>query len=227
MSSTYIDLVKQFVLDVGIEGSVQSDIGKLVGMHEKVAYWIAEADIELQRRYIDWGFLYKTFKIKTIANINRYQTPEVARGLVSSKLFTLTLPDQTVVWLPETAFSLIDELPPGIDIPHSYAIGPDKALYLYPTPDKPEYLFEGAYYLAPKRLRASGDRSPIPEHFDRLILTQAKLMWAEHEEAVVPLNKSSHDLAGMLAQLEAEFLPGNSARSFGHAARQEAVVLVE
>ena len=227
MSSTYIDLVKQFVLDVGIEGSVQSDIGKLVGMHEKVAYWIAEADLELQRRYMDWGFLYKTFKTKTIANISRYQTPDVVRDLVRSKLFTVTLPDQTVVWLNEIPFSLIDELPPGIDIPHSYAIGPDKALYLYPTPDKPEYLFEGAYYRAPKRLQASGDRSPIPEHFDRLILTQAKLMWAEHEEAVVPLNKSSHDLAEMLAQLEAEFLPGNSARSLGHVARKESVVLVE
>lgn len=231
MSSLYIELVKQFVLDAGIEGTVLEDVTILTGMHAKVAYWIAEADVEIQRKHIDWGFLYDNFQEQCIANIDTY-SPLIggvrAWDIEGSGLaISVEGVAKEIPRIDYGEFQHLKMFNPMVSEPECYAIGPDKKIRLHPTPDKPDYILSIGYWKAPARMRLSSDVSPIPVHYDRLIVTKAKQMWAEHDEVMIPLNKGVQDLAEMTQQLEAEFLPGHKSRGMGRPMRGDSVMVVE
>ena len=212
MSSTYLKLCQDLRQEVGVAGTGLATVVGQTGMMAKIVKWIADADITLQLRWLDWSFLWSQFSQNTIANNYNIPAPSdfgewdidsfwLDYGTDPHKLRVMPYED----WRNTYPFSTT------ADKPSSVVVKPDNDLVLFPTPDA-VYSFSADYWRTPTRLEDNGDTSPIPTRFDRAIVCQAKLFYAEHENAPEVYQIATTELGYLLSRMESLYLPGQKAR---------------
>ena len=89
--------------------------------------------------------------------------------------------------------------------PSNVIVQPDESIIVYPNPDK-SYTITADYWKTPTRMSANTDSSSIPSQYHRIIVSRAKTMWAEREEAPEILLASSAEYSDIRDKLEAQSL---------------------
>ena len=208
MSSSYLSLCQKLRQEVGIAGTGPPTVIGQFGMLAKVVAWVADADMALQSKWLDWDFLWTQFAVNTISGTKDYVAP-TDLGLWDEDSFYLNYDSTSPVQLTKMEYSYWRSVYPNSenDTPSYFVLKPAKDIILYSTPDA-IYALTADYWKAPVRLAANTDVSPIPTRFDRLIIAQAKIYYAEHENAPEVMNGAVNEYNELLPKLEATYLPG-------------------
>jgi hypothetical protein len=211
--SSYLELCQKFRAEVGIAGTGPSSVLNQTGMMSKIVNWIADADVAIQSKWTDWTFLWTQFTDDTIADTKDVSAPSDL-GMWDTESFWIDYSTDPKQLEPMDYYEWRDVYPFNTDTdePTYYIIRPDKDLILYPTPDA-VYTLTAEYWKTPTRMSANTDTSPIPVRFERIIIAQAKLYYAEYENAPEILESAFREYNELMTRLEATFLPGMSART--------------
>jgi len=220
MSSTYLTLCQRMKKECGIEGSENAPTSVLnqTGMLKKVVQWIADADEYILSQWLDWGFMLEEFSESTVAGTKDITAPSDL-GSWDTESFYLNYTSDEYVHLYVRDYFIWrngDRLGTQTnDEPEYVIIKPDKSLILHPPPDA-VYTLTADYYKIATRMSADASTSPIPSRFDRLIIAQAKIYWATHEDAPEELQMAVAERDELMHRLESLYLPHSEARTLAN-----------
>ena len=208
MSSSYLALCQKLRQEVGVAGAGPATVVGQVGILKKLVDWVADADMHIKSKWLDWDFLWTQFSINTIANVKDYSAPSDI-GLWEEESFYLNYSGDDPIYLKEMSYKAWRTAYPNSETgtPSYYVIKPDKNIILYSTPDGIDTL-TADYWRTPVKLAANTDTSLIPAKFDRLIIAQAKIFYAEHENAPEVMQAAINEYTTLLHRLESAYLPG-------------------
>lgn len=187
MSRTYLDLCRLLVSELGVAGgSGPATVTGQVAELRNIVQWVAEADVYIQNLWTDWDFLW--------AKAENAYVPEGESTIRSISDLNLPLPDGMVLeagsdraysptYLPWPEFRQRYTLKPKrTGRVSAWAMRPDGVIELSHTMAANTY-WSLEYYRKAKRMAANGDRSPIPEQFDRVIIARAAVIYGTREDA--------------------------------------------
>lgn len=217
MSSTYLALCQKLRQEVGIAGTGPASVLNQTGMMAKIVAWIADADVTIQGKWLDWGFLWKQFSHNTIAATKDVSAPNdlgewdensfwIGHATTSARKLKKMEYDH---WRDTNAAA------ESSNVPAHFIVRPDHDIILHPAPDA-IYVLTADYWRCATRMTANTDTSPIPSRFDRLIIAQAKIFYAEHENAPEVMQAAMAEYAEMMHRLESLYLPGQKPRTKAH-----------
>lgn len=215
MSSTYLDLCAKARREFGISGSGPTSVLNQTSMFQKLVEWIADADEYIQSRWFDWGFLLTQFSTSTSSGLKDISAP-ADLGLWDTNSFYLNYTSDSYKHLElYDYFEWRNGLRLGTQTneePDYVIIKPDHSLILHPPPDA-TYTLTADYYKTPTRMTANTSTSLIPARFERIIIAQAKIYWATHDDAQNELQMAVAERDDLLRKLESAYLPEQSARA--------------
>lgn len=210
-TSTYLQLCQEARRVCSISGNGPASVTGQTGMLEKLVNWVADADIVIQRTWINWDFLYQTdFSVATVIGSAEYTKPLTLGAWDKSTVFLNrgTTTNQALFEIDyRQYFSTMANSPITNGKPGNFVLPPNKNLILYPTPDA-EYTLTANYWRSPLRMVANGDTSLIPEAYIRAILARAKMFYAIDQEASEVYNEAFAEFTITMNQLQADQLPG-------------------
>jgi len=206
---TYLELCQKMIRDLGLSNSITTVAGQS-GMNKKIVDWIADADEQIQALWADWKFLWKQHSDPTVATQREYTKPsDIGTWDLESFYLDYTTTDYLKlnyidypIWRKTNRQSTQTN-----DQPTAFCLIPSGNIYLHPIPDD-VYALTADYWAAPTRLSDNTDTSPIPDRFERVIIAQAKIFYAEHDEFPAVYELASQEYARLLKQLQAAELPG-------------------
>jgi len=212
--SDYLTLCRTLQREVGVTGAPMAGVTGQSSIYEKLANWIADADVFIQSLHWDWNFLWKQHQVNTVVDDDTPTGP-ADLGVWDRGSFFLDFTTQN--WKKLTEMSYIDyrnSVRQGVKTsrkPNYIIIRPDKTLR-FDVPANAIYSFTGDYWKTPTKMTANADTSDIPEQFRRIIVVQAKLWYAEEEEVPAVFEVASGELRTLLAELESHELPDQERR---------------
>lgn len=224
--SNFLTLVQQLQREVGVAGSPITTVLNHTGMYSKLVNWIADADVHVQALKTDWKFLWTEYSVSTIIGIPDPTVPS-----------DLNVWDRDSFYLDYTLASnrklnyldyklWRDALGRGVQINHKpsqIVIKPNNQIILHSVPDA-VYALTGEYWVKPTKMVADGDASVIPVNYERVIILQAKLWYAEEQEMPDVYKSAYNEMygdpqakkdIGLLGRLKANQLPGQEGRTMG------------
>lgn len=213
MSSTYLELCQKLRQEVGIAGTGPTSVLNQTGMMSKIANWIADADVAIQGKWLDWTFMWDEFSENTIASTKDVTAPSDL-GWWDTDSFWIDRTGSTPKKLLAMDYFEWRDIYPmtsGTDTPTYFIVKPDQDIILHPVPNG-IYALTAEYWKSPTKMATNTSVSPIPARFDRLIVAQAKIYYAEHENAPEVMQSAVAEYMELIMRLEALFLPGQSAR---------------
>jgi len=218
MSDTFLSLCQTLRRECGISGAGPDSVTGRVGIEEKIVNWIADADVAVQSLWDDWDFLWKHFTDETIAGSSVITAP-ADLGSWDTDSFYLNYSLAGYRKLNTMEYREWRDLRRnGVKanaMPEIVVVRPDKNLILEAPPDA-EYDLTADYWQAPQRMTANTSVSPIPTHLQRIIIAQAKIYYAEHEDAPEVMQAALLEYGRLKGRLEAGYLPGHHGRYSGH-----------
>lgn len=199
---TYLELVQRLQSESGLGGSpIQSFTGQR-GMTQRLIRWVAEADLLLQQRWVDWKFLWATATpIVTAIGAQDYAPNSDLNAWERDGLRINGLPLE----LREYDASLVVDGAQG-EPWVAYQL-PNRQLRLYPTPDG-AYTITGSYHRRPVAMLKESDQSVIPAHFHMAIVWKALWLYANFDNAAEAKLQAQESLAELLVAMDAQELPG-------------------
>lgn len=210
MSSTYLELCIKLRREAGIVGSDPTTVVGQTNMLAKIVGWIADADEDIQSKWLDWGFLHDEFSSSTVAGDKDIAAP-ADFGMWDEDSFYLDYSLSSFQKLSQVDYSVWRKaMRNGVKTnakPAYYVIKPDKDIILEPVPDD-VYTLTADYYKTATRLAADSDTSLIPKKFDRLIIARAKMYYAEFDNAPEVMNAATQEYIDLMNRLESLYLPG-------------------
>jgi hypothetical protein len=210
-TSTYLELCQETRRVCAITGSGPSSVTGQTGILQKLVYWVADADVAIQRTWINWDFLYRTdFSVATVAGSAEYIKPLDLGAWDKTSVFLNrgTSTNQQLFeieyrrYFSQMANGVISQTKPG-----NFILPPSKNLILYPTPNA-VYTLTANYWRTPVRMVNNADTSLIPESYIRAIIARAKMYYAIEEEATEVYNEALSEFIQTMNQLQADQLPG-------------------
>ena len=180
---------------------------------------MSAADHQIQSLWHDWDFLWGQYS-STVATGNRAPTlgQPTDLGNWDKRSFYLDYTSDNSTDLDELSYvewrSDYRQGTATNQTPTFFIIQPDNNV-IVESPADQSYTITADYWKAPTKLVANADISAIPIMYHRIIVTRAKTMWAEREEAPEILLASSAEYQDLLDKLESQSLPGQRARRFG------------
>ena len=219
MSSTYLSLFQKAKRECGIAGSAPSAVTGQTGNLLKLVDWVADADENIQSKWLDWGYLLTEFEEDTVVGEKDISAPS-DHGIWDLDSFFLD-PTATThkkleeldyfIWRNNQRLGTQTNAKPGL-----FVVKPDHDIILHNPPDA-VYTLTADYYKTPTRMTANGSVSLIPTKFDRLIIAEAKKMWATDEEAWDLYTAAEKESIALMNRLESLYLPGREAYTLGNA----------
>lgn len=206
--SSFLQLCKKMCRDLGLKNVVQS-VENQTGMNQKIVDWIADADEEIQTLWVDWNFLWTSFSTDTVVGQLSYSPPSDI-GTWDMESFYLDYSTDDYTKLNNLGYlewrSIHRQGTQTNDAPNSFVLAPDGDIYLNPKPNAIQTL-TADYWKAPTRMTLNTDTSDIPERFERIIISRAKIYYAEHEEFPTVFELATREFQGLLMRLESAELP--------------------
>jgi len=221
MSRSYLDLCKAFVSELGIAGGTgPSAVTGQQGELANVVQWIADADLYVQNLWSDWKFLWTegpagqslNAGMGVISSITDMQT-EIEEGMV---IHAGTVRAYRPKWMSYPDFRAQFKTRPknNSSTPGYWTVRPDGIIEVSSNvTDATPWSLE--YHKTPTRMTENGSVSPIPTHFDRIILARAAVFYGTREDAPEIDTGFVAEYADTLEKMESAYLPGqrNSRRS--------------
>jgi hypothetical protein len=221
---TYLELCQKLRREVGIAGTGPSSVSSQSGMMLKVVEWVADADVAIQSKWINWTFLWSQFTQDTIVSTKDVTKPT---DLASWDEGTFSLDLNTTDYLRLTKMpyrTWLTYYRANTGKPTYFIVKPDKDVILEPVPDD-VYALSADYWKRPTRLSDNADVSLIPDEFDRLIIAQAKIYYAEHENAPEIMQSAMMEYAELMHRMQVRYLPDMD--TFGKSSDDNMVVVPE
>lgn len=210
-TSTYLELCQETRRVCGISGSGPASVTGQTGMLEKLVNWVADADVVIQRTWINWDFLYVTsYSVATVQGSAEYQKPATLGAWDKDTLFLnrgLSTNQRLFEIDYRQYFSTMANAPITNAKPGNFILPPSKNLTLYPTPDA-VYTLTANYWRTPLRMTGNSDTSLIPEAYIRAIIARAKMFYAIDQEATDIYNEAFAEFTITMTQLQSDQLPG-------------------
>lgn len=209
---TFLELCQQVLSECTGQSGPSAVTGQ-TGITKKVVGWVAASDVFVQSLYADWNFLWGTCEIQTSLATDVLASPAgvgtwdqegayFSRGLEDGR------PLRFVGFKEWREYSGIKEN----EEPQSVTIKPDNNLVLK-NPADGIYLLTFNYWKLPTKMVANTDTPLIPAQFERVIISRAKMRYAEDQEVPALYQIAATEYAEVLDQLKAKHLPGQSYRS--------------
>ena len=223
MSDTYLSLVSNFLMETALSGgSAPSTLAGVTGDQQKAAYWINQANLQIQREWRNWDFLWKTAEdvaltqdgsvvpgvtelqgandVQIINFIKQKSLAIIKGGQAHFPLFQdWNNSNFSHLWTYETQIAN--------DYPSQWSMRPDRLIVVSSPFLSDDLTAKYEYLRKPRPLLVDGDIPLIPDDFTRLIVVSAKIMYAEHEDAPEVSAGSHEEYDFLLSEMEAAHLP--------------------
>lgn len=214
--STYIQLCQDMAREVGIPGTGPSSVTPTAEEEKDIVRQIKDADLDVQRRWFNWNFLWSEASITTVSGTSTISSPsDLMQWNIDSVVFDPTSDNyqrlEYVKWKEyrdEYKYGDVDTGTPEI-----FSIKPDNVIDLYPTPNS-NTTITAEYWNTPTELSSASDISSIPLRFHRIIICRAKVYYAEQNDAPEILSSSIAEFGDLLDKLESDQLPSQRNRRF-------------
>jgi len=219
--STYLTLCQNMARDIGIPGSGPSSVSSTSLSEEEnsVVRYVKEADLDIQRRWFDWNFLWKEVTMTSSSGTSTLTSPsDLASWNIDKIIWDLTSDDNQQLEYMEWGeyFDMYKIGTVDSSVPEVFSVKPDNVLDLYPTPNSNTSVY-GQYWKVPTELSTDAQVSEIPPRFHKIIVARAKMYYAENEDAPEILAGSLVEFEDLLDKLEADQLPSQKNRRFSKA----------
>ena len=214
--STYIELCQDMARDVGIPGTGPSTVTPTPEEEKDVVRYIKDADLDIQRMWLNWDFLWSEATLTPVAGVSTLTSPtDLAQWNTDSVVYNPTAegwqPLALVPWLQYREDYKYGTVATGI--PELFSVKPDNVIDIYPTPNSTTAI-TSEYWATPTELSAGTDVSVIPVRWHRIIIARAKIYYAEQNDAAEVLSGSIAEFTDLLLKLESDQLPGQRNRRF-------------
>lgn len=223
MSDTYLSLVTDFMRETSLSGGTAPDsIANATGDQAKAVYWINQSSLQIQREWVNWDFLWRRATVNLSEDnvvvpshtetINDVVIQVV--NMVKRKTLAILQSDgsphfPTFMDWNNSQFSILytyqDQ--PISNTPSNWSQRPDRQIILSSPIESSGFKAVYDYYRKPKPMVNSADVPLIPDDFTRLIVVQAKIMYAEHEDAPEVSAGAHEEYEFLLSEMEAAHLP--------------------
>jgi hypothetical protein len=216
--STYLVLCQDMARDIGIPGTGPSSVtaSDLSEEETDVVRYVKQADLDIQRRWFNWNFLWTEATITPSAGTSTLSSPaDLGNWNLDAIVWSKATNDyQELDYMDWDEYKLEYKL--GVidsGTPEVFAVKPDNVLDVYPTPDTTTSI-SVEYWKTPTELSADSDTSPIPARFHNIIIARAKIYYGENEDAPEILNGALASFEDLMDKLESDQLPGQKNRRF-------------
>lgn len=214
MSRQYLDLCRALVAELGVAGGTgPSGVTGQSGEFANIVQWVGDADIYVQNLWQDWKFLWSEGPIgqslpigdgdiTTVTDI----LAEVEEGLV---LHSGTSQAYRPKWMPYPDFRVRYLTTPKQNAakPTNWSVRPDGIVVLsHNVTQITPWTLE--YHRRPERMVDNTNQSPIPTHFDRIILARAAVIYGGREDAPEIIASYTAEYVDALEKMESAYLPG-------------------
>ena len=204
--------------DIGIPGTGPSSVTASDLSEEELAVvrYIKNADLDIQRRWFNWDYLWSETTITPSVGVSTLTSPaNLGNWKLDSIVFSKATDDyQQLDFMDWEQYRLEYKL--GVidsGTPEVFSIKPDNVIDVWPTPDSTTTI-STEYYRVPTELAADSDISSIPPRFHNMIIHRAKIYYGENEDAPEILSGALASFEDLLDKLEADQLPGQKNRRF-------------
>jgi hypothetical protein len=204
--------------DIGIPGTGPSSVTASDLSEEELAVvrYIKNADLDIQRRWFNWDYLWSEATITPSVGVSTLTSPaNLGNWKLDSIVFSKATDDyQQLDFMDWEQYRLEYKL--GVidsGTPEVFSIKPDNVIDVWPTPDSTTTI-STEYYRVPTELAADSDISSIPPRFHNMIIHRAKIYYGENEDAPEILSGALASFEDLLDKLEADQLPGQKNRRF-------------
>jgi len=204
--------------DIGIPGTGPSSVTASDLSEEELAVvrYIKNADLDIQRRWFNWDYLWSEATITPSVGVSTLTSPaDLGNWKLDSIVFSKATDDYQQLdfmdWEPyrlEYKLGVIDSGTPEV-----FSIKPDNVIDVWPTPDSTTTI-STEYYRVPTELAADSDISSIPPRFHNMIIARAKIYYGENEDAPEIHSGALASFEDLLDKLESDQLPGQKNRRF-------------
>jgi hypothetical protein len=204
--------------DIGIPGTGPSSVTASDLSEEELAVvrYIKNADLDIQRRWFNWDYLWSEATITPSVGVSTLTSPaDLGNWKLDSIVFSKATDDyQQLDFMDWEQYRLEYKL--GVidsGTPEVFSIKPDNVIDVWPTPDSTTTI-STEYYRVPTELAADSDISSIPPRFHNMIIARAKIYYGENEDAPEILSGALASFEDLLDKLESDQLPGQKNRRF-------------
>jgi len=216
--STYLVLCQDMSRDIGIPGTGPSRVTASDLSEEELAVvrYIKQADLDIQRRWFNWNFLWSEATITPSIGTSTLTSPsDLGNWKLDSIVWSKATSDyQELDYMDWDEYKLEYKL--GVvdsGTPEVFSVKPDNVIDVYPTPDAATTI-SAEYWKTPTELSADSDTSAIPARFHNIIISRAKIYYGENEDAPEVLSGALAEFEDLLDKLESDQLPGQKNRRF-------------
>ena len=237
--STFLVLCQNMARDVGIPGTGPSTTTTTDLSEEEtsVVRYVNQADQDIQSRWFDWDFLWSEASITAISGTSTLSSSNTGFPGTSTIGPLGNWKLDSVVWdKTSDSYQILDYMPWNeyremykygtidSDVPEVFSVKPNGDLDLYPTPNAATTV-SAEYWRTPVvmstilsgQTTADDNTSAIPSRYHHIIVTRAKMYYAENEDAPEIMVGSVSDFEDLLNQLESDQLPRQKNRGFSSA----------
>jgi len=222
MSRTYLEIVQDFVSEVGVAGGT-GPIDLATGLESsgvsRVIQYVREAHLSICTMWPDWDFLWleetgttTQDQVDAGATVLPSATPKPRRYKTQRHSFQIQSGNawRDVRYLEWDDFKKIyrhgSPRTPSTT-PNAWTFRPDRTIeFSHPIGGVFDYRYE--YYREPPNLVNDDDEIILPDGYDRLVLVRAKIIFAERENAPEIMQGSANEFDEMVTRLESNYLPG-------------------
>ena len=219
--STYLVLCQNMARDIGIPGTGPDDVTSTSLSEEEnaVVRYVKQADLDIQSRCFNWGFLWTEATITPVVGTSTLTSPsDVGIWKLDSIVFSKDTDSyQELEYMDWDDYNL--EYKMGVvesGTPEVFSVKPNNVIDVYPTPNATTAI-SVAYWATPTELAANSDVSAIPPRLHKIITSRAKIYYAENEDAPEILSGALAEFEDLLDKLESDQLPGQKNRRFSRA----------
>jgi hypothetical protein len=216
--ATYLQLTQKLVAELGIGGAnngatVPTAVTAQTGQLWNAANWIAEAHNNLSLLHVDWNFLHtnyqETLSVGSTA-IPAHSGSEVVKKWDRSSFFLDVSTGggqlEFMDW-PEfraTIYNGYGNRSNGK--PTTFTIKPDGSILL-DNPCDQAYTLDAEFWKRPTVLAADGDTGDIPQEYQRLIICEAAIKYANKESAIEIIQGMEAEYLLLYHEMQADQLP--------------------
>jgi len=220
--SDYLSLVTDFIMETSLSGGSPPDnVATATGDQRKACYWIQQADLQIQREWINWDFMWGRATVSLSANSSIIPTVTESQNgsdvgivnMVKRKSLAVMQADGSPhfpAWNDwnNSEFSRLYtyQLQPDSDTASAWSMRPDRVILLSsPIESAATAIYD--YYRKSRRMFQNSDISLVPDDFTRLIVVLGKIMYAEHEDAPEVSAGAHEEYDTLISMMESVHLP--------------------
>lgn len=214
--STFLQIAQDLVSEPGISGDGPFSVEGQVGLMKNVCKWIVESDVLIQLEMENWNFMWQEWELTFVDGQRIYSPPDIL-GLWDRSSFCLNY--GTANYTPIEYVDYLkyrDKIASGaqeFDEPTVITTLPNHKLAVFPIPAENGTKLKADFWAKPVKMVNDADVSRIPEHFHRIILVRAKMMYAAKMSNQGLKDDAYVEYMGLMQRLKSAELPNQRVRA--------------